>query len=97
MKRLSGATGMNTLVREAQAVKIWFDEDNIWLLLADGRQLSVPKVYFPRLQKASAADLEKYEMSGGGIGIHWESLDEDIHVPNLLAGIIDQTVMHTNI
>ena len=38
---------------EARATNIWFDEDNLWLNLADGRQLSVPLVYFPRLHQAT--------------------------------------------
>lgn len=84
---------MNTLIREASALKIWFDDDNLWVLLADGRQISVPKTFFPRLQKASPSELQQYEISGGGIGIHWDTLDEDINVPNLLYGIEDQTAL----
>ncbi|MDF3818513.1 DUF2442 domain-containing protein [Leptospira sp. 96542] len=71
---------------EAKAKKIWFDEDNLWISLFDGRSLSVPLAYFPRLRKASAIQLQKFEVSGGGIGIHWEELDEDISVPALLLG-----------
>jgi hypothetical protein len=40
---------MSTLALESRATKIWLDEENLWLLLADGRQLAVPLVYFPRL------------------------------------------------
>lgn len=78
---------MNISVKEACAMKVWFDEDNLWVLLTDGRQVSVPKAYFPRIQHASDSDLMDYELSGGGVGIHWEALDEDISVPNLLLGI----------
>ena len=52
--------------------------------LIDGRQLSIPKAYFPKLENASINDLNNYELSGNGIGIHWDSLDEDLYVPNLL-------------
>ena len=52
--------------------------------LIDGRQLSVPKSYFPSFENASQSDLQNYELSGNGIGIHWDSLDEDLYVPNLL-------------
>lgn len=69
-----------------RASKVWFDEDRMWLALDDGRLLAVPKVWFPRLAGASAEDLANYEMSGNGTGLHWESLDEDISVPNLLEG-----------
>lgn len=50
----------------------------------DGRRLSVPKAYFPSLENASESDLSNYELGVNGIGIHWDSLDEDLYVPNLL-------------
>ncbi|PJZ25440.1 hypothetical protein CH352_14675 [Leptospira hartskeerlii] len=77
---------MISSVSEAKAQKIWFDEDNLWLSLYDGRTLSVPLAYFPRLRKANKEQLERYEISGGGIGLHWDALDEDISVPGLLLG-----------
>ena len=83
---------MNTLTEEAAAAKVWFDDDNLWIQLYDGRQLAVPKVFFPRLLKASDKQLLGFELSGGGIGIHWDELDEDISVPGLLLGIGDRTL-----
>ena len=83
---------MSTLTFEARASKIWFDNDNMWLNLSDGRQLSVPLVYFPRLHKATEQQREMYELSGGGTGLHWDEIDEDISVPNLLIGIYDRSV-----
>ncbi|MCR8640275.1 hypothetical protein BEN44_17025 [Leptospira interrogans serovar Ricardi] len=77
---------MISSVSEAKAQRIWFDEDNLWLSLYDGRTLSVPLAYFPKLRKANKEQLEKYEISGGGIGLHWDDLDEDISVPSLLLG-----------
>jgi hypothetical protein len=82
---------MNILTLEAKASKVFFDEDNLWILLKDGRQLSVPLVYFPRLLNASSEQRGKYEISGGGIGLHWDELDEDISVPNLLSGKVPKT------
>lgn len=82
---------MNTLTIEASATKIWFDEYNLWLSLSDGRQLSIPLEYFPRLLKASKEQREKYVLSGNGTGIHWEEIDEDISVPSLLLGKKDMT------
>ncbi|MEI1280577.1 DUF2442 domain-containing protein [Leptospira venezuelensis] len=82
---------MISSVSEAKAQKIWFDEDNLWLSLYDGRTLSVPLAYFPRLRKAKKEQLERYEVSGGGIGLHWDDLDEDISVPGLLLGNGDLT------
>ena len=83
---------MSTLTFEARASKIWFDNDNMWLTLSDGRQLSIPLVYFPRLHKATEQQRENYELSGGGTGLHWDEIDEDISVPNLLIGIYDRSV-----
>lgn len=77
---------MNTSIENARATKLWFDEDNMWLSLDDGRVLSVPKIWFPKLEAATDEQLMKYEMSGYGAGLHWEELDEDISVPMLLLG-----------
>lgn len=77
---------MNSFANDIRAVKVWFDENNMWISLDDGRILAVPKVWFPRLNSASEFQLMDYELSGNGIGIHREELDEDISVPNLLLG-----------
>ncbi|MDX1959025.1 MAG: DUF2442 domain-containing protein [Leptospiraceae bacterium] len=50
-----------------------------------------PFAYFPRLLHATVEQRNRFELSGGGIGIHWEELDEDISVSGLLLGIGDQT------
>lgn len=81
---------MNTSRFEALAQKLTFDADTMWVHLVDGRQLGVPLAYFPRLANASAAKRKKYIISGGGIGLHWEELDEDISVPLLLQGYVDR-------
>ena len=80
---------MDFSLNNAKAQKVWFDTDNLWLLLLDGRQLSLPLVFFPTLLNANEEDLKNYELSGGGLGIHWDNLDEDLYVPNLLMGITD--------
>lgn len=82
---------MSTSVNRAAAARVWFDDDNMWVQLKDGRQLSVPLTYFPRLLRATRKQRERYELSGGGIGIHWDSINEDISVAGLLAGRGDQT------
>jgi len=82
---------MSTLVSDAQAKQVRFDEDTMWVDLADGRTLGVPLAYFPRLLNASPAERAKYAVSGGGAGLHWDHLDEDISVPALLLGIGDRT------
>ena len=80
---------MNFSRKNARAKKVWFDENNLWLALVDGRQLSVPRMYFPRLDAASTSELENYELSGEGLGIHWDNLDEDLYVPNLLLELVE--------
>lgn len=84
--------GMNILQLEARATAISFDADNMWVELADGRELGVPLAYFPRLASASPSQRENYVISGGGIGLHWDELDEDISVPALLEGRVDRSV-----
>ena len=82
---------MSTLTFEASANRIWFDSENMWVSLTDGRQLAIPLVYFPRLQNATHEQRAKCEMSGGGTGLHWEEIDEDISVHGLLLGNRDLT------
>ena len=74
---------MSTLATRAAATRVWFDNDTLWVELTDGRQLGVPLAYFPRLLRATPEQRERYEMSGGGTGLHWEALDEDIRVEGL--------------
>ena len=87
---------MSTLVYEVRAVKIWFDDDNIWLGLEDGRQISAPLAFYPRLLNATKEQRENYEFIGPGIGIHWEDLDEDLSVEGIVLGRRDRTSKRTN-
>ena len=79
---------------EPRAVQVSFGADAMTVHLADGRRLSVPLAYFPRLAAASSAQLRRCVISGGGIGLHWSALDEDILVANLLLGFGDRTREH---
>lgn len=82
---------MNTLVIEPAAKNVKFDKNTMWVELVDGRILGVPLAYFPRLLQAKESQRKKFEMSGGGTGLHWNELDEDISVKGLLMGIGDRT------
>ena len=82
---------MSTLVSEPVANHVEFDRDTMWVDLADGRKLGVPLAYFPRLLSATPSQLNKLTISGGGTGLHWDELNEDISVPALLLGIGDRT------
>ncbi len=75
---------MSTLAKSVN-----FDSSMMWVDMVDGRKLGVPLAYFPRLLSASAQQLANYEISGGGSGLHWDELDEDISVEGLLAGVGD--------
>jgi hypothetical protein len=71
------------------AKSVRFDDNSMWVELADGRTLSVPLAWFPRLMHASAQDRAQVTLSSRGL--HWEVLDEDIAVDGLLAGVGDLT------
>ena len=68
----------------ARAHTVEFEPDLLVLHLRDGRSLSVPLEWFPRLRDASPEQRERWELLGSGIGIHWPALDEDISVAGLL-------------
>jgi hypothetical protein len=66
-------------------VDVSFTEDEILVTLADGRRVSAPLEWFPRLLRATPAQRTNWSLIGRGIGIHWEDVDEDISVRSLLA------------
>lgn len=57
------------------------------VVLRDGRTLSVPLQWYPRLAHGSPRERQRWRLIGGGIGIHWPDLDEDISISGLLAGL----------
>ncbi len=63
-----------------------FDGSRLHVLLADGREISVPLEWFPRLRDASEEQRQNWRLIGDGVGIHWEDLDEDVAVAPLLVG-----------
>lgn len=68
----------------AEDVKI--SEDTLTVDLSDGRTISVPLSWFPRLVHATKEERNNWRLIGKGYGIHWDSIDEDISVEGLLAG-----------
>ena len=66
--------------KSARASELWFSENKLFVRLIDGREVGVPLEWFPTLRDSSSADLNNWRFIGGGIGIHWETLDEDISV-----------------
>jgi hypothetical protein len=69
----------------ADAVDVAFSKDSLIVTLADGRSVSAPLEWFPRLLHATAKQRKNWRLIGGGVGIHWEDVDEDISVRSLLA------------
>jgi hypothetical protein len=70
---------------EPFAVDVSCTDDALRVVLLDGREISVPLTWFPRLQKATDEQRKQWRLIGGGIGVHWEPIDEDISVESLLA------------
>lgn len=80
---------MNTLALEIAAPtaeSVTLTNDTLTVELSDGRSLSVPLDWFPRLIQARQAERKRWRLIGRGRGIHWDLLDEDIGVDGLLAG-----------
>jgi hypothetical protein len=76
---------MNTfIVREPRALRVEFGADVLIVYVEDGRSISAPLEWFPCLRDASEADRNRWRLIGRGIGIHWETLDEDLSVRGLL-------------
>jgi hypothetical protein len=61
-------------------------DDQLTVGLYDGRTISVPIAWYPRLANATAAERARFEIAGGGYGIHWSDLDEDLSSEGLLRG-----------
>jgi hypothetical protein len=80
--------GMSTSTVDhlATAVSVRTDDEQLTVELSDGRVLSVPIAWYPRLLHGSTTERNTWRLIATGHGIHWPALDEDISVENLLAG-----------
>lgn len=72
--------------RAAYAERVTIAADALIVELTDGRTLSVPLLWYPRLLHGNPAERGKWQLIGRGSGIHWPDLDEDVSVEGLLAG-----------
>jgi Protein of unknown function (DUF2442) len=80
---------MNTLaveIRIPEALSVSLTDDTLSVDLSDGRSISVPIAWFPRLMHSSEQERNNWRLIGKGQGIHWEDIDEDISIEGLLAG-----------
>ena len=72
---------------QALACDVQVTDDELVVSLSDGRRVSAPLVWFPRLLHASPEARADWRLIGDGIGIHWSQVDEDISVKGLLRGV----------
>jgi len=72
-----------TRITEVMASDVWFNIDMMHVRLLDGREISMPLEWFPKLRDANSEQRNKWRLIGRGIGIHWDELDEDISVAAL--------------
>lgn len=72
--------------QQARAIGVQVSVDTLSIELADGRTISAPLSWYPRLAHATPEERAGWRLIGGGRGIHWSLIDEDISVANLLAG-----------
>ncbi len=74
----------NLFNKSKKTINIVFENSKMIVFLEDGRELSIPLEWFPRLRKATIEQLNKWRLIGNGEGVHWEEIDEDISIENLL-------------
>lgn len=79
---------MGTLALRAdeRVAAVEITDDILSVSLMDGRSISVPLVWYPRLLNATAAQRQNWQIAGGGYGIHWPDIDEDLNTQGLLRG-----------
>jgi hypothetical protein len=78
--------GILALRADERVADVSFSEDSLCVALRDGRKISVPLTWYPRLLHATATQRNHWELAGGGYGIHWPDLDEDLSTEGLLRG-----------
>lgn len=78
--------GILALTADERVADVKITDDTLSVQLLDGRTISVPLVWYPRLLNASKQQREKWQIAGGGYGIYWEEIDEDLSTEGLLRG-----------
>lgn len=73
-------------VTDERVADVRCDDDSLIVDLMDGRTISVPLAWYPRLAEATAEARANWEVAGGGYGIHWPEIDEDLSTEGLLRG-----------
>ncbi len=78
--------GILALTADERVAEVSFSEDSLCVALRDGRKISVPLTWFPKLLQATPQQRTNWQVAGGGYGIHWPELDEDLSTEGLLRG-----------
>lgn len=78
--------GTSALKADERVAGVSFSADSLSVTLKDGRVISVPLTWYPRLRHATAEQLNHWKIAGGGYSIHWPDLDEDLSTEGLLRG-----------
>ncbi|MBK6965699.1 MAG: DUF2442 domain-containing protein [Bacteroidales bacterium] len=73
-----------TINKSSIATDLWFAEDKMYVRLDDGREIAIPDEWVPTLRDANENQRKNWRFIGGGEGVHWEDLDEDILIAGLL-------------
>ena len=74
------------LKADERVASIEFTEDTVGVALMDGRTITVPLYWYPRLQDTNEVQRRNWQISGGGYGLHWPDIDEDLSTAGLLRG-----------
>ena len=78
--------GSLAIPADERVLDVAFDDDALSVSLRDGRVISVPLVWYPRLLNATSDQRRNWKIAGGGYGIHWPEVDEDLSTEGLLRG-----------
>ena len=78
--------GILALTADERVTDVKFTKDTLSVGLRDGRTITVPLAWYPRLFNATAAQRKNWQVAGGGYGIHWPDVDEDLSTEGLLRG-----------
>ena len=76
----------SAITADERVLDVAFSDDSLSVSLRDGRVISVPLVWYPRLLNATPPQRRNWKIAGGGYGIHWPDLDEDLSTEGLLRG-----------
>lgn len=78
--------GILAQAADERVANVELTEDNLSVALRDGRTITVPLAWYPRLLNATPEQRNNWQIAGGGYGLHWPEIDEDLNTEGLLRG-----------